>query len=93
MKKEFIYSDENGGQYGVHDGFFNAIVSIDDKKMHIQCCCENDKKPAWDKDNAGITWGISGDVNKEIYEHFDSDWNPVISLIKECYTDYDNRED
>ncbi len=34
-------SFDGDGEYGMHDGFFNAIVTIDETEYDFQCCSNN----------------------------------------------------
>ena len=61
-----INFDENGrvgGEYGQHDGFFNALVIIDGVDYHVQGCAENDSFDAFD---CGHDDGSCGDANERL---------------------------
>ena len=50
-----------GGEYGLHDNFFNVLVSIDDVDYYVQGCADNN---VFDANNCGHNDGICGDINE-----------------------------
>lgn len=80
---EFIF--DNPGDYGVHHGFFNVIVKIDNEEFDLQCCTKDDKI---DFNDTGMMWGASGEANEKIYNYFREDWRPITLLLKKAWAEY-----
>ena len=76
----------DSGLYGSHDGFFNAVVLIDGKAYHFQCCTDETGKV--DFDDCGYTDGQCGDCNGELAEVVG--WGGVHSLLERAYSEYNN---
>jgi len=72
-----------GGEYGLHDGFFNAIVVADGADYYVQGCAEGDVFNAWD---CGHNDGMCGDVNeplaRKLAEDFDGDIGEGYSAVQ-----------
>jgi len=63
---ESINFDENnlvGGEFGLHDGFFNALVTVDSVSYYFQGCADND---IFDATDCGHDDGVCGDVNEPL---------------------------
>lgn len=90
-----INFDENnkvGGEYGLHDGFFNLLVVIDDVDYYVQGCADND---LFDVDDCGHNDGVCGDVNEalaiKLSEDRDNDLSEGYELVRFVLeTAYDN---
>lgn len=52
-----------GGEFGLHDGFFNILVMVDGISYYAQGCADND---FFDVTNCGHDDGICGDVNESL---------------------------
>lgn len=52
-----------GGEYGLHNGFFNALVNIEGVSYYVQGCADND---SFDVSDCGHDDGICGDVNEPL---------------------------
>ena len=59
----FDEKNEVGGEYGLHDGFFNALVKIDGIVYHFQGCASDD---LFNSSDCGHDDGICGDVNEKL---------------------------
>jgi len=86
-------SFDGWGEYGVHDGFFNAKTSIDGIVYYFQCCCGDEEAP--DFDDCGHNWGICGDLNKALASALIEDdddlsggYNSVLVILEEAYKAY-----
>ena len=88
MTKYEISFDENDGygEYGVHDGFFNAIVTIDNVEYDFQCCVDENDKINWS--DCGYNDGICGDCNKKLADKIG--WDNVLNALKQAYSEYIN---
>lgn len=71
------------GEYGLHDGFFNAIAIIDGKEYDFQCCAESDPI---DFNDCGFDWGLSRDANNDIAKKVG--WDNVLVLLEKAYSQY-----
>jgi len=77
----FDEDNKFGGEYGLHDGFFNALVTVDGVSYYFQGCADND---IFDATDCGHDSGICGDVNEplaaKLAEYYEND----ISIGYEC---------
>jgi hypothetical protein len=78
---------DGAGEYGVHDGFFNAIAVIDGVEYDFQCCAEQDGTV--DLNDCGYDWGICADANEKIAEKIG--WENLLDLIERAYSEYLSR--
>lgn len=76
---------EGWGDYGVHDGFFNAIAVIEGVEYDFQCCAESEG--GIDFSDCGYDDGLCGDANKKLAGVIG--WENVLELLKEAYREYD----
>lgn len=85
LSKKVIIKFEDGGigEYGIHDGFFNALAVVDGKKYNFQCCAENGTINFSD---CGYNDGICGDVNEKLAESVG--WEGVLELLQIAYKQY-----
>lgn len=70
------------GEFGLHDGFFNAATSIDGEVFYFQCCAEG----ALDARDCGHDWGISGDCNEPLARalaHEDGDLSDGYEAVRQ----------
>ena len=74
-----IVFDFDCGDYGHHDGFFNAVVVIDNNPLHFQCCAVNEQTGI-DFSDCGYDDGICGDCNQDLADIVG--WPGVMSLLK-----------
>ncbi|MDI4654575.1 MULTISPECIES: hypothetical protein [Pseudoalteromonas] len=72
------------GDYGSHDGFFNAVVLMGDEAYHFQCC--TDENGEVDFDDCGYMEGLCGDCNDKLAAVVG--WDGVFSLLKRAYEEY-----
>ncbi|NLP01041.1 MAG: hypothetical protein GX089_00960 [Fibrobacter sp.] len=78
------FTDDGIGEYGLHDGFFNAIAIVEGKEYNFQCCCtENDTINFSD---CGYNDGICGDVNESLADLVG--WDGVLAILKKAYEEY-----
>ena len=85
------FTDDGIGEYGVHDGFFNAIAIIDGKEYNFQCCTENDGTIPNFADS-GYNDGICGDVNEKLAEVVS--WDGVLELLQIAHKEwFDNNDE
>lgn len=72
-----------GGEYGVHDGFFNALTVIDGVDYYFQGCV-NDS--GFDANDCGHDWGICEEVNeplaRKLAEDCDNDISQGFDAVK-----------
>jgi len=73
----FDETNKVGGEYGLHDGFFNLLVAIDDVDYYVQGCADND---TFDANDCGHDDGICGDVNEVLALKLAENHNGDISL-------------
>lgn len=69
------------GEYGIHDGFFNAIATIDGVKYNFQCCVNNDGSINFS--DCGYNDGVCGDVNEKLSVLVG--WDGVLAILKKAY--------
>jgi len=82
---EVKFASPEGGEYGIHDGFFNGIAILaDGREHHFQCCAEPDL--TIDFNDCGYDWGICGDANKELAEKIG--WENMLPLLEKAYKLY-----
>lgn len=72
------------GDYGIHDGFFNAIAVIDGEEYDFQCCSDGDESV--DFNDCGHDWGLSGEANEKIAKKIGEE--NVLYLLKKAYEEY-----
>jgi len=72
----FDEDNKVGGEYGLHDGFFNILVMVDGARYYVQGCADNDVFNATD---CGHDDGICGDVNESIASKLAEDHDDDIS--------------
>lgn len=85
MNKYNINFDGDGfGEYGVHDGFFNAVVTIDGTDYDFQCCTDENDSINWD--DCGYNDGICGDVNEKLADLVG--WDGVLAILIKAYEEY-----
>jgi hypothetical protein len=92
------FDEENkvGGEYGLHDGFFNALVFIDGDHYHVQGCADNN---IFKPEDCGHDDGICGEVNErlasKIAQEFDGDivngFSGVQDILREAFRIYRTR--
>jgi len=82
-----ISFDDGFGEFGIHDGFFNTIVRIDNKQYYFQCCSDNNKTV--DFEDCGYDWGICGDQNSELADVIG--WYNVLILLKRAYKEWQKK--
>jgi len=83
---EISFDDGLQSEFGIHDGFFNALVIIDKKDYYFQCCTTNDKV---DFNDCGHTEGLCMDQNEELAEIVNIDSSDtVLELLKVAYEQY-----
>ena len=72
------------GNYGIHNGFFNAIAVIDNEEYDLQCCTEKDG--TIDFNDCGFNEGMSEMANEKAIEKFGEE--KTLKIIKKAYTSY-----
>ena len=75
------------GDYGFHDGFFNAIAVIDGNEFDFQCC-SNNNETVDDFNDCGYNEGICGDVNETIASVVG--WDGVLHLLETAVKEYEH---
>ncbi|MEA3454150.1 MAG: YopX family protein [Candidatus Caldatribacteriota bacterium] len=78
--KNIMIEFDGPGEYGIHDGFFNAIVNINGEKFELQCCTDGD---TIDSDDCGYDWGMSECVNDALFEKIGKE--ETLVLIEEAF--------
>jgi len=81
--KNIEISFNGNGEYGIHDGFFNAVAIIDDQEFDFQCCA-NDGEINFE--DCGYDWGLCGDLNAALADVVGYD--VVLELLKKAYKEY-----
>lgn len=84
MNNKYEISFDGAGEYGVHDGFFNAIVIIDNTEYDFQCCVDDNDEINWN--DCGYNDGICGDCNHKLADKIG--WDGVLKALKQAYSDY-----
>ena len=89
-----IYFDANskiGGEYGLHDGFFNALVTIDEVVYNVQGCTDTN---SFDASDCGHDDGICGDCNELLATALSNDndstagYDSVQNVLSKAYEIY-----
>lgn len=75
----------DSGLYGIHDGFFNAVVILDNRPYYFQCC--TDENGRVDIDNCGHDEGQCADTNQELA--YIIGWNGVLHILSKAYKQYE----
>ncbi len=70
------------GEYGIHDGFFNAIAVIDGIDYDFQCCADDDIN----FNDCGFDDGLCRDANEQLAEKIG--WESVLELLERAYNEY-----
>ena len=73
------------GDYGVHDGFFNAIATINNLEYPVQCCTTADD--TIDFDDCGYNWGMCADTNEALAKIIGDD--NILPLLIRAYKEYE----
>jgi len=90
----FDESNKLGGEYGLHDGFFNAVAVIDGVDYYFQGCADDND---FDANDCGHDDGMCGDVNDplatKLAEDFEGDisegFDAVRVLLIEAFKQYE----
>ena len=92
MNIKFEDPEDRCAEFGLHDGFFNALVLIDSKKYYLQCCAE-DLEDLDDLAASGYDDGICGDVNSELAELIG--WSGVLCCLEQAIAQFakDNKNE
>jgi hypothetical protein len=72
------------GEYGIHDGFFNAIAVIDGEEYDFQCCANEEETV--DFNNCGYDWGLCEESNEKLANKIG--WENMLPLIERAYSEY-----
>ena len=79
-----ITFDYDNGDYGIHDGFFNAVILIDENHYYFQCCVDDEGEV--DLDDCGYNWGICEEVNSPLANILG--WPGVLALLERALKEY-----
>jgi len=69
-----------GGEYGLHDGFFNFLTKVEGKVFYVQACASDE---FLDINDCGHDEGICADINEDLAEILSDDIAEGFRLIKE----------
>ena len=75
------FDGDGFGEYGVHDGFFNAVVRIDGIDYDFQCCTDEHDGINWN--DCGYDDGLCGDANQRLADKIG--WDEVLDVLKVAY--------
>ena len=83
---QYDISFDGMGEYGVHDGFFNAIVTIDGIEYDFQCCVDENDNIDWN--DCGYDVGLCGNANQKLADKIG--WKNVLNALKQAHSEYDD---
>lgn len=72
----FDEDNKIGGEYGLHDGFFNTLVKVDGVSYFVQGCADNEQFDACD---CGHNEGVCGDINEHLANKLSEDHQGDVS--------------
>lgn len=79
----------DAGEYGSHDGFFNAVVEIGvGHPYHFQCCTDDDGNV--DLNDCGYMTGQCGDCNEKLADIVG--WDGVLYILERAYAQYEEND-
>lgn len=76
-----ISFDYDRGEYGLHDGFFNAVILINNKPYFFQCCTETD-----DFNDCGYDLGLCEKANQPLADLIG--WHGVLAVIERDFKEF-----